>query len=418
MKIKVSTDAKKNTTCRYCNSKKLVKFLSLGDQPPSNSFIRQDHIKLEKNYPLDVYVCQSCYLVQLIDVVPAEVIFDDYLYLASSSKALKTHYANLAQLLTKRFELKKGDTVVDIGCNDGILLHGYTLPGINRVGIEPSKVAEVAIKEGFNVIKDFFGPKPAKKIVKQFGTAKVATATNVFAHVDNISAFVEGLPVLLGKDGVFIIEAPYLIDTIDQTLFDTIYHEHLCYLSLTPMVAFFKKFDLEIFDIERVPFGASGPAIRVFVQTKSGGRKIEKSVLKMLKDEETWGVGKLETYNGYAKNVEKIKKDVLAIINKIKQSGGRIGGYGAPAKGNTLLNYFEITSDQIECIAETNPVKQGLVAPGSHIPIVSEEEFLERMPEYALLLSWNYVDFFLEKSDYIKKGGKFLVPLPKPQIVS
>ncbi len=416
MKSKITTLAKKNTACRYCGSKKLTKFLSLGDQPPSNSFIPLDKVRSEKRYPLDVYLCRYCFLVQLVDVVPAEIIFDDYLYLSSSSKALKEHYASLAQILTTRFNLKAGDVVVDIGCNDGILLDGYLLPGLVRLGVEPSKVAEIAIAAGFTVFKSFFTIKTASEIVKKYKTAKVVTATNVFAHVDDIGGFVAGLPALLGEDGVFVIEAPYLIDLIDQTLFDTIYHEHLCYLSLTPMVPFLKHFGLRVFDVERIPFGASGPAIRVFIQRETGKQTVKESVAKMLGDEKKWGVGDIKTYSLYAQKVKKVKKEVLVLIKRIRDSGSRLGGYGAPAKGNTLLNYFGITPKIIDCIAETNTVKQGLLTPGSHIPIISEEEFIRTMPEYALLLSWNYLDFFLNKSEYIKKGGKFIVPLPKPRI--
>jgi len=229
-------------------------------------------------------------------------------------------------------------------------------------------------------------------------------------------AVVKGLPHLLDDDGIFVIEAPYLIDLIDQTLFDTIYHEHLCYLSITPMIPFFKKFDLEIFKVDRIPFGASGPAIRVFVQ-KKGSRKLNNSVPAILAFEKKWGIGDLETYRGYAKKVEKVKKDVLQLINKIQKRGAHIGGFGAPAKGNTLLNYFGLTAKEIEYIAENNTIKQGLVTPGTHIPIISDEEFLKNMPEYALLLSWNYLDFFLKNSEYIKKGGKFIIPLPEPKIV-
>ena len=415
MKSKKIILAKKNTACRYCGSEKLTMYLSLGDQPPSNSFILPSQIASEQYYPLDVYLCQNCYLSQLIDVVPGEAIFDDYLYLSSSSKALKEHYAELAQTLTKKFSLKPNDVVVDIGCNDGVLLDGYDSK-LTRVGVEPSSAAKFAIEAGFEVVKAFFGAETAKKIVKDYGTAKVVTATNVFAHVDDIASFVEGLPILLAGDGVFIIEAPYLIDMIDQGFFDTIYHEHLCYLSLTPMVTFLQRFDLEIFDVERVPFGASGPAIRVFIRKKNNN-PISKSVTQMLTDEEKWGIDKLSTYKGYAKKVEKVKRDVWKLINKIKATGARLGGYGAPAKGSTLLNYFGLTEHDIEFIAETNQEKLGHLTPGSHIPIISEEEFLRQMPEYALLLTWNYLDFFLQKSEYIKKGGKFLVPLPKPQIV-
>ena len=413
----MANQAKKNTECRYCGSRDLTRFLSLGEQPPSNSFISPEQVESEESYPLDVYFCQSCYLAQLLDVVPAETIFDDYVYLSSSSKALKNHYAGLAEYITERFGLNTDDIVVDIGCNDGILLHGYQLPGLNRIGVEPSKVVEIVRESGLKVVNEFFSPETARHIVDVHGAAKVITATNVFAHVDNIGNFVEGVQLLLDNSGVFIIEAPYLIDMIDQILFDTIYHEHLCYLSLTPIIPFLARYNLEVFDVERVNFGASGPAIRVFVQKKPGMQNASDSVESMLEQESQWRIGKIDRYMGYAGKVESIRSEVLGIINGLKKTNVQIGGYGAPAKGNTLLNYFNITTEQVGYIAETNELKQGLLAPGSHIPIVSEELFLERMPEYALLLSWNYLDFFLEKSEYIQNGGRFIVPMPDPRII-
>ena len=354
--------------------------------------------------------------MQLLDVVPAEEIFDDYIYLASSSRALKNHYAQLATRATERLGLAAGDIAVDIGCNDGVLLGGYQLPGLRRVGIEPSNVAEIAMAAGFDVVRGFFGPEVAREVVERFGTAKVVTATNVFPHVDDIHRFVEGLSILLAPDGAFIIEASYLVDLIDLTLFDTIYHEHLCYLALTPMIPFLDHHGLEVFDVQRVPFGASGPAIRAWVQRKGARRPIEPAVAGMLADEERWGVRRPERYIGYAAQVEAIKQALMALIEQVRGAGHRIGGYGAPAKGNTLLNYVGLTAREIECIAETNALKQGKITPGSHIPVVSEEEFLERMPPYALLLSWNYLDFFLKNSPYIQRGGRFIVPIPEPRI--
>jgi hypothetical protein len=339
------------------------------------------------------------------------------LYLSSTSKALKNHYAGLAAQVTRRFGLQPGHVVVDIGCNDGVLLSGYSLEGLVRVGVEPSKVADYAEAAGFKVVRGFFGPEVARRIVSTYGKAKVVTATNVFPHVDDIGTFTDGLPLLLDNDGVFVIEASYLLDLIDQTLFDTIYHEHLCYLSLTPMVGFFERHGLQVFAAEKVPFGASGPAIRVWAQKKGGSRQIEASVSQMLATEKEWGVGDMGRYRHYSAQVEKIKRELLALIRQVRASGARVGGYGAPAKGNTLLNYVGLTAQEIECVAETSKIKQGLLTPGSHIPIVSEEEFLSRMPQYALLLTWNYLDFFLKNSDYIKKGGRFIVPLPAPRIV-
>jgi hypothetical protein len=407
---------KKNSRCRYCGGSRLFRFLSLGEQPPSDSFIREDQIASEKRYPLDVCFCEACFLVQLLDVVPAEEIFDDYVYLASSSKALKNYYAKLTETITQRFGLTAGDVVVDIGCNDGVLLSGYSVPGLVKVGVEPSKVAAIARESGFKVVNDFFGASAAREIIEDYGKAKVVTATNVFPHVDDIGAFTSNLSDLLDRDGVFMIEASYLIDLIDSTLFDTIYHEHLCYLSLTPVVPFLRRFGMEVFDVERVPFGASGPAIRIWAKKKEGRWPAENSVTQMMSDEAKWGAGSIERYQSYAAQVAGLKDKLMALMKSIRQSGARIGGYGAPAKGNTLLNYMGFTPRDVECIAENNKLKQGMLTPGSHIPVVSDEEFLKRMPEYALLLSWNYLDFFLANSAYVQNGGKFIVPIPTPRI--
>lgn len=406
----------RHTACRYCRSQRLTQIVSLGPQPPANNFLRAEEIPSEPRYPLDVSVCEECCLVQLVDVVPAEALFDHYLYRSSSSRALVQHYAALAASLSRRFRLRAGDVVVDVGCNDGALLRECTLPGLVRVGVEPSDAAEAAAADGLRVLRAFFAPAITQRIVDDVGPARLVTATNVFAHVDAIDPFVEGIRLLLAEDGALMIEASYLLDVIDQTLFDTIYHEHLCYLSLTPLVPFLARHGLEVFDVERVPFGASGPAIRVFAQRQGGGEPVRPSVTDLLAAETRWGIRSVSRYRDYADRVAQVKAGVLELMEPLRASGKRLGGYGAPAKGNTLLNYFGLTAASLECIADTNPLKQGLVTPGSHIPIVSEEAFLERMPDYALLLSWNYLDFFLQHSAYIRKGGRFIVPLPTPRI--
>lgn len=406
----------KRADCRYCGSLRVTLFLSLGDQPPSDAFLTADQISREEVYPLDAYVCEECFLVQLLDVVSPEELFGDYAYLASTSKALKRHYAELVVRITERFALQTDDVAVDIGCNDGVLLSGYA-GNVVAVGVEPSTVADIAVANGFNVIRGFFDAARAKELVERFGRPKIVTATNVYPHVDDISAFTASVVDMLDADGVFVVEASYLVDLIDDTLFDTIYHEHLCYLSLTAMVPFLARHGLEVFDAERVPFGASGGAIRVWMQRTGGKWPVEASVAKMLEDEEAWGVRTMDRYRNYARKVETVRDDLLALIQQVKESGARIGGFGAPAKGSTLLNFARITPQMIEYIAENNERKIGKLTPGSHIPIVSDETFLERMPSYALLLTWNYLDFFLKNSEYIKRGGKFIVPIPEPRVV-
>ncbi len=404
--------------CRYCSSPHIEPFLSLGDHPPSNSFCRVEEIVTEEAFPLEVAFCVDCYLVQLLDTVSPKLLFDDYHYLSSTSKALVRHYQELTGMLTKRFGITQGDIVLDIGCNDGIMLAAYSGDDVVKLGVEPSQVGEIAQRAGFEVLRDFFSPRVANQIIATSGFPKITTATNVFPHIADIEEFVAGVSMLLNGGGIFVLEASYLIDLIDQTLFDTIYHEHLCYLSLTPLISFMKRFELEIFDVERLAVGASGPAIRVFIQKSGVGKEApSERVEKLLQEEKLWGVGVLDRYRGYSRQVEEIKQNCILVLEELKREGKRVAGYGAPAKGNTLLNYFEITPRLVEYVAETNEMKIGLVTPGSHIPIVSEEVFLSRMPDYALLLSWNYLDFFLQQSAYIKNGGKFIVPLPQVKIV-
>lgn len=401
--------------CRYCGSTDLRSVLDLGAQPPSNSFVSPDDTASERRYPLEMYVCGGCWLSQLRHVVPGEEIFNDYVYLSSSSKALVAHYGDLVRTLAESQALLPGDVVVDVGCNDGVLLAQYD-PALTRVGVEPSRIAELARVAGLSVIQGFFGPEIADQIVRDYGRARVVTATNVFAHVDDIDRFTRALPGLLAEDGLVVLEVSYLPDLIDGGLFDTIYHEHLCYCSLTPMVPFLERCGLEVVDAFRIPFGASGPAIRVIAQLPRAGHRQE-SVRTLLAYEDSWGIRSAERYTRFAERVYTVRAELRSMLIGLRQSGAKVAAFGAPAKGNTLLNFIGADADLIEFVAENNPMKIGLLTPGSHIPVVSDEHLLERMPPYALLLSWNYVDFFVANSGYIKRGGRFLVPLPNPRIV-
>jgi|TARA_B100001964_G_C14249770_1_gene609305 hypothetical protein len=403
--------------CRYCGSKNLSPILNLGSQPPSNSFITLDEVQSEKYYPLELFLCNGCSLVQLLDVISAQELFDDYHYLSSSSGALVMHFKELTKMLATEYGLEDGNLVVDIGCNDGITLNAYEVPGLVRVGVEPSRVSQMARNAGLDVIGSFFNADISKQIIAKYGQARVITATNVFAHVDDMHSFIAGIHPLLCDDGVFVVEVAYLIDLIDNNLFDTIYHEHLCYLSLLPVSKFLKQYNLLIFHVERLSVGPSGPAIRFHIKKSSSSREISESVADLASDEVKWGVTNLQNYKQFANRVKELKTNTCAILNNLKDQGFRIGAFGAPAKGNTLLNYYGLSTEIIDCIADNTVLKQGKITPGSHISIVSDDEFLEKMPEYALLLTWNYLDFFLEHSQYIKEGGRFIVPFPIPRIM-
>lgn len=413
MTMNAVSPVKKHTTCRICGGANLTQYLDLGDQPPSNSFIRPEELDQEQSFPLQIFLCHDCGLSQLLHVVPASDIFDDYAYLSSKSKALCNHYQHLVDFVLDRFAPPDEALVVDIGCNDGIMLNRYPQNHFRLLGVEPSSAGEYAKQSGHTVIPEFFDEKLGALIADEHGHASIITATNVFAHVDDIHSFTCGVTRLLASDGIFVIEFPYLDDMLEHVYFDTIYHEHLCYFALTPLVHLFAKTGLRAFDAIRIDGGASGPAVRLFVCLKDADFKTAPVINELLEDELSWGVTRLDRYNKFAAAADDLKLRLLAMIRDLKQSGHRVGAYGAPAKGNTLLNFLGLSPSEIEAIAENNELKIGKLTPGSHIPIISDEEFMQSDITHALLLTWNYASFFLKNSPFVGKGGKFIIPLPE-----
>jgi SAM-dependent methyltransferase len=416
MNSKTTFSSYKKHTCRICGADGLMEYLNLGNQPPANSFISLDQVKYEKSFPLRVSLCNSCGLSQLQDIVSGNDIFDDYLYLSSTSKALCQHYQGLVNSLLATLTLSDDALVVDIGCNDGVLLKAYPKNKFRILGVDPSSAGEYAIKEGFDVDQSFFNENTAKRLRETYGKADIITATNVFAHVDDIQSFAKGIQQFLCGDGVFIAEFPYLGDMLDGCYFDTIYHEHLSYLSLTPLMTLFSNNGLRAIRVERIELGASGPALRLFVALENSTHHTDETIQSLLAEESSWGVSNLSRYKLFAKHVSEIKKDLLDKISELIKAGYKVGAYCAPAKGNTLLNYLELDTSQIKFVSENNDLKIGKLTPGTHIPIVSDLDFIDAGISHALLLAWNYADFFIKNSDFIKQGGKFLVPLPEPVI--
>jgi len=409
--------SKPQSICRICGRSDLRAYLDLGLHPPSNSFIYPDEADEEQRFPLVVNLCRGCGLSQLSEVVAATDIFTDYVYLSSTSKALVDHYQEMVNDLLGAFAPSSGSLVIDIGCNDGITLSCYPAGRFKLLGIEPSSSGEYAVSAGFTVEKYFFDAQAALKIRDKYGRATIITATNVFAHVDDIRSFTQGIARLLTDDGVFIIEFPYLREMIEHRYFDTIYHEHLSYLALTPVMHLFSDYGMRPFRVERVDIGASGPALRLYVCLGESSRVTDKSIPEMLAAELDWGASRVETYSEFADHVVELKDQLLRIIRNLNASGRRVGAYGAPAKGNTLLNYLGATRDDILAVAENNPLKTGKLTPGTHLRVVSDEEFLRLEISHALLLTWNYADYFLINSEFIRKGGKFIVPFPSPSIL-
>lgn len=405
----------KNDSCRICNSSRLHSYLDLGSQPPSNAFIDPSEVDGEQYFPLIVYLCEDCGLSQLIDVVHGKDVFDDYAYLSSSSRALVAHYGSMVADMLARLSPPPGSLIVDVGANDGITLDRYPT-GYRLLGVEPSSAGHVATEKGHNILPRFFNRQVAREIAAQYGPAALMTATNVCAHVDDIQDFMGGFAELLADDGVLVLEFPYLVDMIESGYFDTIYHEHLCYHALTPLTALFDRVGLRALSVQRVDIGASGPALRLYVGPASGSRPVDGSILDMLAAESEWGIRDIARYRDFSGKVSGIIKDLREMLAQARAGGLRVAAYSAPAKGNTLLNAAGFGPTDIACVAENNVAKVGKLTPGSHIPIVSDAEFLEQKFDLALLLSWNYADFFLKNSEFCKAGGKFLIPLPSPII--
>lgn len=404
------------TCCRICRGAGLTEFLNLGRQPLANSFLKKEDLgKSEASYPLRVMFCDDCNLVQLGEVVDPELMFSRYVYFSSGMPASR-HFRNYAEDSIKRFIASPEDLFLEIGSNDGHFLQVVKESHPKILGVDPAKnIAREADRRGIPTIPDFFSSKIARDIVSKHGQAKVIVGNNVVAHIDDHHDLAEGVGELLTEDGVFIFEAPYLLDMFENLTFDTIYHEHLSYLALRPLARLLRPYDLEIFDVEVHPI--QGQSIRVFAG-RIGQRPVSPAVRGLVKKELDLGFDRIDSYFRLAERIEKLKSEVVSLLGDLKEQGKRIGGYGAPAKGNTLLNYFGIGRDILDYVTEELPSKIGLYTPGTHIPVVPISEFRNNPPDFALFLAWNYRDAVLEKeADFRSRGGKFIVPVGKTRIL-
>jgi len=403
--------------CRICLGENLRLILDLGSQPPANSLIEKNQLNdTELKFPLRLFWCSDCFLVQLLDIVSKEHLFQHYLYMTSASKPIVSHFGKYAKSVFDEF--LKNDTnplVVEIGSNDGSLLKEFKKLGVSVLGIEPAtNLAKLSNDLNIDTLNEFFSLEVAKQITKS-RTPSVIVANNVIGHIEKLHNLMEGIKVLIGKTGVFIFEVPYLIELIKNLEFDTVYHEHLSYFSLLPLVNLIEQFGLEIFDVQKQR--VHGGSIRVFVSGKNNFQ-IKNSVKKMINDEHEFGLEKIDAYKMFSVKISKLKKDLKQVLVDLKKEGKLIFGYGAPAKGNVLLNYCNIDNSILEFIIDTTPIKQGKFTPGTHIPIVSPDNVMKKgVASTALLLAWNYEHEILEKEkEFRNNGGKFVIPIPSPII--
>ncbi|MCH8003544.1 MAG: class I SAM-dependent methyltransferase [Nanoarchaeota archaeon] len=404
--------------CRLCKSEKLEMFLDLGFTPPSDSFLTKPELnKPEIYYPLKVHICKDCCYMQLGYNVPGEILFcRNYPYDNSTSTSFRKHFFDLSKKVAERFKLGQNSLVVDIGSNVGILLSAFKELGMKVLGIDPARnIASKAIEKGFETIPEFFSSGLAKKIVKEKGKASIITATNVFVHIPDLDDFMEGIKILLDERGIFIFEVQYAAILIENLLYDMIYHEHLGYMSVKPIIPFIKKFDMEVFDIELVD--THGGSLRVYTN-KKGKHDISPNIQEFIEKENKMKLYSLSTLKKFAEDVKKHRNDLVSLLLNLKKQGKTIVGVGAPAKGNTLLNYCKIDTGILDYITENAETKIGLYTPGTHIPIYPDDKLKEDKPDYGLLLSWNLANEIMKNLDSFKKqGGKFIIPMPHPRIV-
>lgn len=401
--------------CRACDGQNLFLYLPLGDHPPANAFLRPEHLERpEARYPLDTHVCLDCALIQVPDRLPAD-FFEDYVYVPSASDTMRRHFGELASRIADRLVTGPGQRVVDIGCNDGLLLKACGDLGLPTLGVDPAaNIAAMARAAGVDVFGEYFTAESALRIVERYGQAQVVVTTNTFNHIDDLHGFMLGVATLLAPTGTFVIEVPQALSCIEDNEFDTVYHEHLSVFSVASVVALGRRVGLRVVDVETLP--VHGGSMRLLLRRDGPASP---RVAAWLRREREAGLFARETYVVHAERVRRIRADLVTLLQELKAQGKRVAGYGAPAKGSTLLNYCGIGPDLLDFLADRNALKQGRFSPGTRIPVVAPDAIGERQPDYLLILAWNFGDEIMtQQADFRARGGRFIVPIPQPHVVA
>jgi len=404
--------------CRSCSHSPLTPILSLGKTPLANQLLTAEQLgRPEPRFPLDLAYCGGCSLVQITETLPPERLFSDYVYFSSFSESMLRHAEELAALTTSERRLGSGDLVVEIASNDGYLLQYYQKRGVSVLGIEPAQnIAKVARERGIPTVVEFFGKDLADRLASEGKRAAVVHANNVMAHVPDINLFAEGLHTILADDGIALIEVPSVREMVSRCEFDTIYHEHVFYFSLTALKPLFARHGLAVIDVELLPLHGGSLLLRVAKENEVSA--VAPRVDRMLAEEAALGMGSIGYYQGFSGQVRAVRDELCRVLRDLKSKGSRLAAYGAAAKGSTLLNYAGIGVETLDFVVDRSPYKQGKFMPGVHLPIRPPEALLEERPDYVLLLTWNFKDEILEQQAAFRQGGgKFIVPLPSITIV-
>jgi SAM-dependent methyltransferase len=403
--------------CRLCGSRDLSLVLKLTPTPPANAFVPEaERPNPQPVFPLDVFFCNGCGHVQILDIVSPELLFGHYVYVSGTSPVFVKHFETYARDVMNAYALPEGALAVDIGSNDGTLLRFFKEGGMKVLGIDPAaEIAKAATEAGIPTLHAFFDAALAREIAATHGKAAVVTANNVFAHIDDLAGVVEGVKTLLADDGVFVFEVSYLQDVFTKTLFDTIYHEHLSYHSVAPLVQFFDHLGMDLCDAQRVE--SHGGSLRGVACFK-GKRPISPNVAARIAEEQALGLDKAETFTRFAHDIAAVGDELKALLATYAKNGKRIMAYGAPAKATTLMYHFGIGPEVVEAIVDDSPLKIGLYSPGMHIPVISSAQMMANRPDVLVVLAWNFADSIIAKNTAFREaGGVFVVPLPKVRIV-
>jgi SAM-dependent methyltransferase len=404
-------------SCRLCRGADLTKVLALTPTPPANAFVTQAELSApQAAFPLDVWMCNGCGHVQLLDVVDPSILYAHYVYVSGTSPVFVRHFEQYANYVASQFNPAAGSLVLDIGSNDGTLLRFFQDAGHKVLGVEPAEeISEASRQAGIPTLTGFFGEQLAERIAQEHGQASVITANNVAAHIDDLAGVMRGVAKLLTRDGVFVFEVSYLVDVLEKTLFDTIYHEHLDYHSVEPLVPFFASCGLQLIEALRVD--SHGGSLRGVVQRAGGPRKVGASVAALIAGERKMALRDANTFRAFGARIAKVGSELTSLLAKLKGEGKRIAGFGAPAKATTLLYHLGITPQLVDFIVDDSPLKQGRFTPGMHIPVLPAQALYDRGVDYTVILAWNFAEPIMKKhAAWRGSGGRFIVPLPTLEV--